>query len=368
MSERPGKRDERAAARWPVAARPDGHIIGRGLGEIDCQGVDLARGQDMAQGRCPQIEPPWNGAMRRGGCVGCEPRRRARGKPGADEKDTPKARVLTHAQHLTLRGMMNRILMALLCASTWATLAANAMPPASDATHVQFNWGVKITLRDGIRLNATVYLPKDQAGPAPCIFTLTPYVSDTYHARGIYFAAHGFPFAIVDVRGRGNSEGLFHPMIQEAHDGYDVVEWLARQPFCNGKVTMWGGSYAGYDQWATAKELPPHLATIVPVASPYAGIDFPMRSNILYPYVVQWLTYTSGHTLQEQIFGDEAFWSAIYRRWYESGRSFGDLDAVLGNALPTFHEWLSHPEPDAYWDAYNPTAEQYAQLRIPILT
>ncbi|HXA92384.1 MAG TPA: CocE/NonD family hydrolase [Steroidobacteraceae bacterium] len=265
---------------------------------------------------------------------------------------------------------MKRILLiAVLTLATSVLHAANA-PPASapDAASVQFNWGVKITLRDGIRLNATLYLPNPQAGPAPCVFTLTPYVSDTYHARGIYFAAHGYPFAIVDVRGRGNSEGIFHPMIQEARDGYDVVEWLARQPFCNGKVAMWGGSYAGYDQWATAKEFPPHLATIVPAASPYVGVDFPMRSNIFYPYLMQWLTYTSGRALQEQIFGDDAFWSSIYRRWYESGRPFGDLDAVLGNPSPSFHEWLAHPEPDAYWDAYNPTAEQYAQLRIPILT
>src|SRR5580700_217312 len=145
---------------------------------------------------------------------------------------------------------MKRILLiAVLTLATSVLHAANA-PPASapDAASVQFNWGVKITLRDGIRLNATLYLPNPQASPAPCVFTLTPYVSDTYHARGIYFAAHGYPFAIVDVRGRGNSEGIFHPMLQEARDGYDVVEWLARQPFCNGKVTMWGGSYAGYDQ------------------------------------------------------------------------------------------------------------------------
>ena len=44
--------------------------------------------------------------------------------------------------------------------------------------------------------------------------------------------------------------------MQEAHDGYDVVEWMAKQPYCNGKVSMWGGSYAGYDQWAAAKEFP----------------------------------------------------------------------------------------------------------------
>jgi uncharacterized protein len=144
--------------------------------------------------------------------------------------------------------------------------AQDSPPSVPDAAKVQFTWSVKIPLRDGVHLNATVYTPRDQEAPAPCIFTLTPYIAQTYHVRGIYFAAHGLPFLTVDVRGRGNSEGEFHPFIQEAKDGYDVVEWLARQPYCNGKVSMWGGSYAGYDQWATAKEFPPHLATIVPVA------------------------------------------------------------------------------------------------------
>jgi putative CocE/NonD family hydrolase len=106
----------------------------------------------------------------------------------------------------------------------------------------------------------------------------------------MYFAAHGFPFLTVDVRGRGNSEGSFRPLIQEAKDGYDVVEWLAKQPYCNGKISMWGGSYAGYDQWATAQEFPPHLATIVPVSSVGPGVDFAVRNNTFPPY----LTTSSG--------------------------------------------------------------------------
>ena len=233
---------------------------------------------------------------------------------------------------------------------------------------VKFQWGVKIPLRDGVKLNATVYTPREQKAPAPCVFTLTPYISQSYHDRGIYFASHGYPFLTVDVRGRGNSEGQFRPLLQEARDGHDVVEWLAQQPYCNGKVTMWGGSYAGYDQWVTAKEFPPHLATIVPVASPYAGIDFPMRGNIASPYLVQWLTFTSGHASQDRIFGDDAFWRAKNREWFESGAPFKQLDEIVGNPLPTFQEWLAHPSMDAYWDSYNPTAEQYAKLSIPILT
>jgi uncharacterized protein len=244
----------------------------------------------------------------------------------------------------------------------------NQVTHVPDAANVDFHWNQRIPLRDGVNLNATVYTPRGQKAPAPCIFTLTPYIAQSYHDRGIYFAAHGYPFLTVDVRGRGNSEGQYDPLVQEAHDGYDVVEWLAKQPYCNGKISMWGGSYAGYDQWAAAKEFPPHLATIVPVAAPYAGVDFPMRGNIFGPYDVQWLFFTSGRTSQDKIFGDSAFWNAKFRAWFESGAPFKDIDTLIGAPSAIFQRWVQHPHPDTFWDAYNPSAEQYARLSIPILT
>ncbi len=267
--------------------------------------------------------------------------------------------------------MLNRFLVRLLALAALASAgAAPAATPAAleAAAKVGWEWGVKIPLRDGVHLNATVYRPAGAPAPAPCIFTLTPYISQSYHDRGMYFASHGLPFLIVDVRGRGNSEGEFRPMIQEAHDGYDIVEWLARQPYCNGKVSMWGGSYAGYDQWATAKEIPPHLATIVPVAAPVAGVDFPANHGLFRTYDMQWLTFVSGHASQAMIFGDDAFWTSAFRRWYESGAPLRILDRIVGNPSPIFQEWLSHPEVDAFWDSYNPTAADYARLEIPILT
>lgn len=239
---------------------------------------------------------------------------------------------------------------------------------AAAAADVQFQWGVRIPLRDGVELNATLYKPREQPQPLPCVFTLTPYVAQSYHDRGMYFAANGYVFLGVDVRGRGNSQGEFTPMLQEARDGHDVVEWLARQPYCNGKVTMWGGSYAGYDQWASAKEFPPHLATIVPVASPKPGVDYPMSRNMFYSYDTQWLTLVAGRTGQEKIFGDGAFWSAQFRRWYEAHAPFKELDRYVGNPSPHFQTWIAHPAQDAYWDAFSPTPAQYAALSLPILS
>jgi putative CocE/NonD family hydrolase len=240
---------------------------------------------------------------------------------------------------------------------------------SSPGANVRVQWGVRIPLRDGIHLNATLYSPRNQVAPSPVLFTLTPYIGQTYHDQAVYFAAHGYPFLTVDVRGRGNSEGIFKPHINEAKDGHDVVEWLARQPYCDGQVAMWGGSYGGLDQWNTARELPPHLATIVPVASPWISIDFPMFCNVTSPYVMQWLMLVSGRTSQDRIFADNGhFWNEQFRVWFESGSAFNELDSYLGNRSEIFQEWISHPQQDTYWDGYNPTAEQYAEISVPILT
>lgn len=234
---------------------------------------------------------------------------------------------------------------------------------------VKMHWGVKIPMRDGVELNATVYLPKELQAPVPAIVTLTPYTGQLWHDFGLYFAGHGYPFLAVDVRGRGNSGGVFEPLSDVARDGYDAVEWTAKQPYCNGQVAMWGGSYAAYAQWSVAAQLPPHLATIVPVAPCYLGVDFPGRSNILPAYLMQWLTLVSGRTLQDRLFFNrELYWGARFREWFESGTPFQQLDEFLGNPSASFQEWISHPEVDAYWDSYNPTAQQYAGLSIPILT
>src|SRR5262249_54091166 len=207
-----------------------------------------------------------------------------------------------------------------------------APTPSQPSGDYDLRWGVKIPMRDKVELNATLYLPKTADGSlpkTPMIFTLTPYISDTYHARGAYFASHGFAFALVDVRGRGNSGGEFEPFANEPRDGHDVVEWLSKQPFCDGKVAMWGGSYAGFDQWATAKEFPPHLVTIVPAAAAHPGLDYPSYNNIGMTYDVQWFTLTSGRTVQDNLFGDQKFWRTKFLDAYKKHLAFKSLDSFV---------------------------------------
>jgi len=229
-------------------------------------------------------------------------------------------------------------------------------------------WGVKIPLRDGVHLNATLYRPHEQKDPLPVIFTFTPYIGDSYLDRATYFSRNGYVYALVDVRGRGNSEGKFEPFANEGRDGYDVVEWLAKQTWCNGKVAMWGGSYAGFDQWTTLKEFPPHLATIVPAAAAHPAVDFPFFHNVYSSYIIQWLTYTSGVTGNTNTFGDSGYWKSKFTDLYMKHLPFQELDRVVGNTTTVFRKWLDHPVADAYWNAMAPTNADYKKISIPILT
>jgi uncharacterized protein len=252
----------------------------------------------------------------------------------------------------------------------------NVMADSSEADHVgpgqldivHMQWGIRIPLRDGNELSGVLFRPRDQASGSPTIVCITPYGADIGHSRGVYFASQGFSFLTVDCRGRGNSSGSFRPYVQEATDGYDVVEWAARQAFSDGRVVMLGASYSGYNQWTTASKRPPSLRTIIPTAAPFIGIDFPMRRNIFYPFVIKWLAFVSGRGEQTRLFYDHAFWSSRFALWKNSGRPFRDLPEICGVDSAIFREWIGHPMLDAYWDAYNPTSTEYAAIDIPILT
>jgi len=236
-----------------------------------------------------------------------------------------------------------------------------------DETGVDMVWGLKVPMHDGVRLNATLFKPRGLRRRIPAIFTMTPYVGDTWHDNAVYFARHGYVFLLFDVRGRGNSGGDFSVWEDDARDGYDIAEWLSKQRWCNGKVGMWGGSYSGTNQWSVAGKAPPHLETIVPIASAFPPIDFP-RKNIRSPFEMQWLTSVSGVTDNARIWSDQRFWIEKFRELYMRHLPFEKLDELVGNPSPQFRIWIEHPTPDDYWDSMVPSEAQYRAMDMPILT
>ncbi|HEX6869183.1 MAG TPA: CocE/NonD family hydrolase, partial [Candidatus Limnocylindrales bacterium] len=130
---------------------------------------------------------------------------------------------------------------------------------------------VRIRARDGVELSANIWRPVSDE-PMPAILEMIPYGKDNWRlasdmARGAYFAARGYALCRLDVRGTGSSFGvaLDEYTADETRDGYDAVEWLAAQSWCDGAVGMWGISYGGFTAIQVAALRPPHLRAIVPV-------------------------------------------------------------------------------------------------------
>lgn len=182
--------------------------------------------------------------------------------------------VLPKRAQLSLR-LCGLIALALLLGVGNARAASpvpQSLPPATyPSTYSEQQW---ITMDDGVKLGATITFPsKDGTGRAPgrfpVILSMTPYgrTGICGCAPANDFALRGFAVAVVDVRGTGGSQGnlnqnYFSP--REARDGYDLVEYLGKQPWSTGKVGMSGGSYVGITQFKTAETDPPHLAAIAP--------------------------------------------------------------------------------------------------------
>lgn len=226
----------------------------------------------------------------------------------------------------------------------------------------------KIPMRDGINLSANIYKPANLKKPLPVLFTLTSYVNAHNQKEAMYFAQNEYIYMSVDLRGRGNSQGEFHPFKTDGQDGYDICAWISQQPWCNGKIAMLGGSYLGMTQWLTLKELPPDLKTIVPCAACAPGIDFPKTNNIFKIRDVQWLAMVSGKTDNYQLYTDQNYWKTKNLNRFKKHVPFSKLDELNGDTGGIFREWLEHPAFDNYWQSILPSKKEYKKIAVPILT
>jgi putative CocE/NonD family hydrolase len=244
--------------------------------------------------------------------------------------------------------------------------AALAAAPASDTSLVISD--VSIPLRDGTLLHARTWRPDGPAARRPMILTLTPYTADDAQEYASYLARHGYVYVNVDVRGRGGSQGEFWPMAQDGPDGAEVVAWIVRQPWSDGRVGMRGGSYRGMTQWQTIARHPAGLETIVPTAAAFPGWDFPNPNGIFESYVTRWLGFVQGHASQEKLFADDEYWQGRYRAMYDGGKAFSELAAITGIPGRIFGRWIQHPALDAYWQAMSPDSSAFRAIDVPILT
>jgi putative CocE/NonD family hydrolase len=228
-------------------------------------------------------------------------------------------------------------------------------------------------MRDGVRLSVDVYRPA-AGGRHPGILALTPYNNNATSLvqRARWFARRGYALALADARGRFDSEGDWDPFGgKHKADGHDLVEWLARQPWCDGKVGMTGSSYLGWTQWWTATQAPPSLKAIVPeVAPPDAFYNAPYQEGVLSGWALDWAAMMAGRTTQTVADGPYGgftntrardFMATPYIRLNERR---GALDS------PWFEIWLrQNLATGDYWRAIAYQGrENYARVTAPSLS
>lgn len=212
---------------------------------------------------------------------------------------------------------------------------------------------VLIPTRDGTRLAADLYMPdRDDAdrrrgAKFPVVVEYTPYHKDEVNSGRTrhysYFPRHGYIVARVDVRGSGGSEGMNTDeyMLLEQEDGYDLVEWIAKQPWCTGRVNMYGISYGGFSALQVASHAPPHLTSIIPIAftdDRYTD-DCHYRGGLLRLY------YDLG------FYGNfMTVFNAMPPVPEYSGGDWAKLwEQHLAHNEPYILTWLKHQTDDAYW-------------------
>jgi uncharacterized protein len=217
---------------------------------------------------------------------------------------------------------------------------------------------VAIPMRDRVVLRADILRPKAD-GTFPVLVYRTPYgkvFAEKDHSTFRRAVERGYAVVIEDVRGRYDSDGQFRPYENEGRDGYDTIEWAAKQPWSNGSVGTFGLSYPGAVQWLAAVESPPHLKAMVP------AMTFSTPQNFFYAYGtwdmswIEWIwdNIAPDARVKRDLPGAKTEEAAL-AQWREtSPKMLNTLPlrqlAELRDVAPYYYDWLSHPPQDPWWD------------------
>lgn len=239
---------------------------------------------------------------------------------------------------------------------------------ANDARRYAIDRDVLVRTPDGASISTIIVRPA-KAPPLPALLSFTIYANDDWawgDAKAM--AAHGYAGVVSYTRGKGRSPDAIVPFEHDGADAAAVIDWIAAQPWNDGRVGMYGGSYNGFAQWAALKHRPQALKAIATSATAAPGIDIPMEGGIFLNFMYPWPFYAaSNRALDDARYKDHARWAALDESWYSSGRAYRDLPAIDASSNPVFAKWLQHPDYDAYWQAMIPQGDEFAGIEIPVL-
>lgn len=214
-------------------------------------------------------------------------------------------------------------------------------------------------MRDGVRLRANIFRP-GESKRYPTILQRTPYgkgnaITPSFQA----FVNNGYAVVVQDVRGRYASGGAFEPINQEINDGDDTLSWIARQPWSDGDIGMYGGSYLGIAQWKAAMSGNPHLKAIFP----YVSGDDDYRDRF----------YSTGGAMK---IGHRLLWFAENMRapkfnspdfkLYVAALPERSADvAATGHPLIDWRSVANHPAYDDFWKVHS-VREHLRDIHVPV--
>ena len=229
---------------------------------------------------------------------------------------------------------------------------------------------VLITLENDIELSATIVRRRDQKMPNTTALQFTIYADEKAHIKtAMHAAAHGYIGMVANSRGKRSSSNAIVPWEREGEDAAALIHWITKQQWSNKNVVMYGGSYNGFTQWATAKHMPKGLKAMAPYVAANLITGLPYENNIALTGNFQWPLYvTNNKMVDNSVYNDWQRTNAVISELYTSGRPMVDIDDIANRPSPWLQKWLAHPEDDAFYQRMVPHQEEYKAIDVPVLT
>ncbi|HKQ77976.1 MAG TPA: CocE/NonD family hydrolase [Blastocatellia bacterium] len=246
----------------------------------------------------------------------------------------------------------------------------NALIAEDDARRYITDKEILIKTPDGASIAAMVARPKSARTPLPALLIFTIYADDErYFSQARASAARGYAGVVAYTRGKGRSPDTPVPYEHDGEDARTAIDWISKQPWSDGRVGMYSGSYNGFTQWAATKSLHPALKTIVPYVANNPGNGLPMENNVFLFVNYAWAFYaTNNKYLDNETYFDRKRWGDLNNKWYAGGKSYRQIDSVDGAPNKWLQRWLQHPGYDSYWQKMAPYKGEFAKINIPVLT
>lgn len=246
---------------------------------------------------------------------------------------------------------------------------APALIARDDRRRYVIDRNVSVAMPDGRFSCAFVVRPRRAHARLPALLEYSIYAD----RRLVYddarlSAAFGYAGVRAYTPGTACSTGPIVPYAGEGAHADAAIEWIARQPWSDGRVGMYGGSYNSFAQWAAAKHRPRALRALMLSVANAPGIDTPMEGSVFESWVYPWPLYvTAGRWLDASSEGDPQKLADLERRWYVSGRPYREMDRLGGTPNPIWDGWLDHPSYDAFWQSLVPFGREFAAIDVPAL-